>query len=158
MKTRTVRVICVLAALTLTAPALVAQAPGCAPLDTTAAWARINRAWKEQPGETWTDDALRRRLLAMVEEDQEIRKDFGARVGDITSRSTGELVTRVTSDSVLLREAASSSIVGLINGAIICFKSNEFWGAGVQSAAHLRSASENDLSTFSQVNRQIAMV
>lgn len=48
-----------------------------------------------------------------------VRRFLGARVGDITSRPTGELVTRVTSDSVLLREAASSSIVGLINGAIM---------------------------------------
>ncbi len=48
-----------------------------------------------------------------------VQRYLGARVGDITSRPTGELVTRVTSDSVLLREAASSSIVGLINGAIM---------------------------------------
>ncbi len=48
-----------------------------------------------------------------------VRRFLGARVGEITSRSTGELVTRVTSDSLLLREAASSSMVGLINGAIM---------------------------------------
>ena len=48
-----------------------------------------------------------------------VRRYLGARVGEITSRPTGELVTRVTSDSLLLREAASSSFVGLINGAIM---------------------------------------
>ncbi len=48
-----------------------------------------------------------------------VRRFLGARVGEITSRPTGELVTRVTSDSVLLREAASSSVVGLINSAIM---------------------------------------
>ncbi|HYH12596.1 MAG TPA: ABC transporter ATP-binding protein [Thermomicrobiales bacterium] len=48
-----------------------------------------------------------------------VRRYLGARVGEITSRPAGELVTRVTSDSVLLREAASSSIVGLINSAIM---------------------------------------
>lgn len=48
-----------------------------------------------------------------------VRRFFGAQVGEITSRPTGELVTRVTSDTVLLREAASSSMVGLINGAIM---------------------------------------
>lgn len=48
-----------------------------------------------------------------------VRRFLGARVGEITSRPTGELVTRVTSDTVLLREAASSSLVGLINGAIM---------------------------------------
>jgi ATP-binding cassette subfamily B protein len=48
-----------------------------------------------------------------------VRRFLGARVGEVASRPTGELVTRVTSDSVLLREAASSSMVGLINGAIM---------------------------------------
>lgn len=48
-----------------------------------------------------------------------IRKFFGARLSDVTSRSTGELVTRVTSDTVLLREATSSSLVGTVNGAVM---------------------------------------
>ncbi|MEU0937110.1 ABC transporter transmembrane domain-containing protein [Embleya sp. NPDC005971] len=33
-------------------------------------------------------------------------------------RPPGELVTRVTSDTVLLREAASSSLVNLVNGSV----------------------------------------
>lgn len=41
-----------------------------------------------------------------------------ARLIPLQARPTGELVTRVTSDSVLLREAASSSVVGLVNGTI----------------------------------------
>lgn len=48
-----------------------------------------------------------------------IRKFFGARLGDVTSRPTGELVTRVTSDTVLLREATSSSLVGTVNGVVM---------------------------------------
>lgn len=48
-----------------------------------------------------------------------VARFLGAQVGEITSRSNGDLVTRVTSDSVLLREAASSSLVGLVNGAIM---------------------------------------
>jgi ATP-binding cassette subfamily B protein len=48
-----------------------------------------------------------------------VRRFIGAQVGEITSRPAGELVTRVTSDTLLLREAASSAIVGLINGAIM---------------------------------------
>ncbi|CAA9550251.1 MAG: Efflux ABC transporter, permease/ATP-binding protein SCO0742 [uncultured Thermomicrobiales bacterium] len=48
-----------------------------------------------------------------------VRRFLRARVGEITSRPTGELVTRVTSDSLLLREAASSSLIGLINGSIM---------------------------------------
>jgi len=47
-----------------------------------------------------------------------VRRFFGATVPDVTRRTTGELVTRVTSDTVLLREAASSSIVSLVNAAI----------------------------------------
>lgn len=48
-----------------------------------------------------------------------VRKFFGARLSDVTSKSTGELVTRVTSDTVLLREATSSSLVGTVNGVVM---------------------------------------
>ncbi|MGB3481806.1 MAG: ABC transporter ATP-binding protein [Mycobacterium sp.] len=47
-----------------------------------------------------------------------IRRFLVARLIPLQARPTGELVTRVTSDSVLLREAASSSVVGLVNGSI----------------------------------------
>ena len=36
-----------------------------------------------------------------------VRRFLGARMADLVGRPTGELVTRVTSDTVLLREAAS---------------------------------------------------
>lgn len=42
-----------------------------------------------------------------------------ARVFPLLRRPAGELVTRVTSDSVLLREAASTSVVGIINGTAL---------------------------------------
>lgn len=42
-----------------------------------------------------------------------------AKVPQVTARPPGELVTRVTSDTVLLREAAASSVIGLVNGAIM---------------------------------------
>nr|WP_281381507.1 ABC transporter ATP-binding protein [Conexibacter arvalis] len=42
-----------------------------------------------------------------------------ARIAAITGRPAGELVTRVTSDTVLLREAASSSVIGLVNGSVM---------------------------------------
>lgn len=48
-----------------------------------------------------------------------IRRFLAARIMPLLRRPAGELVTRVTSDSVLLREAASSSVVGLINGLIM---------------------------------------
>lgn len=43
---------------------------------------------------------------------------FRGRVSDLQSRSTGEVVTRVTSDTVLLREATSSALVNLVNEVI----------------------------------------
>lgn len=48
-----------------------------------------------------------------------IRRYLRAKVLPLLRRRTGELVTRVTSDSVLLREAASQSLVGLVNGAVM---------------------------------------
>lgn len=47
-----------------------------------------------------------------------VRRFLYARLIPLQARPTGELVTRVTSDSVLLREAASSSAVGLVNGTV----------------------------------------
>ena len=53
-------------------------------------------------------DARRRMILRYL----------GSRVFDLLKLSPGELVTRTTSDTVLLNQAASTSIIGLINGAI----------------------------------------
>ncbi len=47
-----------------------------------------------------------------------VRRFFRGPVGDVQRHSPGELVSRVTSDTVLLREAASSSLVDLVNGAV----------------------------------------
>ncbi|WP_082131438.1 ABC transporter ATP-binding protein [Cellulomonas sp. FA1] len=47
-----------------------------------------------------------------------VRRYLRATVQAITGRPPGELVTRVTSDTVLLREATSSSLVGLVNGVV----------------------------------------
>ena len=43
---------------------------------------------------------------------------FRGRIADLQFRPTGEVVTRVTSDTVLLREATSSSLVNLVNETI----------------------------------------
>ncbi len=48
-----------------------------------------------------------------------VRRFFRATVPAVTGQPTGELVTRVTSDTLLLRQAASSSIIGLINGTVM---------------------------------------
>lgn len=45
-----------------------------------------------------------------------VRRYFRATIASVTKRPSGELVTRVTSDTMLLREAASSSLVELVNG------------------------------------------
>nr|WP_246044863.1 ABC transporter ATP-binding protein [Rhodococcus oryzae] len=47
-----------------------------------------------------------------------VRRYFRSTVGSLTARPSGELVTRVTSDTVLLREATSSSLVELFNGVV----------------------------------------
>ncbi|MFI6823339.1 ABC transporter ATP-binding protein [Micromonospora sp. NPDC050187] len=46
-----------------------------------------------------------------------VRHYFRARIGELQRRPTGELVTRATSDTQLLREA-SGSVVGLVNAGI----------------------------------------
>ncbi|MFP3962979.1 ABC transporter ATP-binding protein [Actinomadura fulvescens] len=48
-----------------------------------------------------------------------VRRFLRATVPAVTARPVGEMVTRVTSDTVLLREAASASVIGLINGAVM---------------------------------------
>ncbi|WP_410660987.1 ABC transporter ATP-binding protein [Amycolatopsis sp. lyj-112] len=48
-----------------------------------------------------------------------VRRFFRATIPAITKKPAGELITRVTSDTVLLREAASSSVIGLINGVVM---------------------------------------
>ncbi|MFE0751771.1 ABC transporter ATP-binding protein [Gordonia sp. NPDC058843] len=47
-----------------------------------------------------------------------IRRYFDAKVRSLSTRPTGELVTRVTSDTVLLREAAASALVGTVNSTV----------------------------------------
>jgi len=47
-----------------------------------------------------------------------VSRFFRSVLGDLHTWSKGELVTRVTSDTVLLREAASSSLVNLVNGTV----------------------------------------
>ncbi|MFF2086922.1 ABC transporter ATP-binding protein [Nocardia sp. NPDC058176] len=48
-----------------------------------------------------------------------VRRFLTATIPAATRRPAGEMVTRVTSDTVLLREAATSSIIGLINGTVM---------------------------------------
>ncbi|GAA4794518.1 ABC transporter ATP-binding protein [Streptomyces sanyensis] len=48
-----------------------------------------------------------------------VRRFLSSTVPAVTRRPAGELVTRVTSDTVLLREAATGALVGLINGAVM---------------------------------------
>ncbi len=48
-----------------------------------------------------------------------VRHYLRATVPDLTARPSGELVTRVTSDTVLLSEATSSSLVGIINSTVM---------------------------------------
>lgn len=47
-----------------------------------------------------------------------IRRFLRGRIPDLQSRPSGEVVTRVTSDTVLLREATSSALVNIVNELI----------------------------------------
>lgn len=48
-----------------------------------------------------------------------IRRFLRATISSVTRKPPGELVTRVTSDTLLLREATSSSVIGIINGFVM---------------------------------------
>ena len=75
----------------LTAACGVAREERCPPLDTTAAWARVNRAWSRDTG-SWSNDSLRQVLLRMVERDQRARDSFATRLQDSTYvRQLGQL-------------------------------------------------------------------
>lgn len=62
--------------------------------------------------------ALGERVVLEARESM-VRRFLRAAVPGLTRRPTGELVTRVTSDTVLLREAVSSGLVGLVNGVVM---------------------------------------
>ncbi|RZS32463.1 ATP-binding cassette subfamily B protein [Herbihabitans rhizosphaerae] len=62
--------------------------------------------------------ALGERVVFDVRESM-VRRLFRATIPAVTGRPSGEFVTRVTSDTLLLREAASSSVIGLVNGAVM---------------------------------------
>lgn len=69
--------------LTQVAPT-AAQVRACADPDTTAEWYRVIKRWTTEAPGSWTNDALRLRLLAMQREDQADRVDFGAKWNDTT--------------------------------------------------------------------------
>ncbi|MFD3427636.1 ABC transporter ATP-binding protein [Nocardia fluminea] len=48
-----------------------------------------------------------------------VRRLLGATVPSVQARPTGELVTRVTADTLLLKEAASSAVIGIINATFL---------------------------------------
>jgi hypothetical protein len=61
---------------------LFGQSRSCPSPDTTAAWYHVIKAWQTETPRSWTNDALRERLLDLVREDQADRVDFGSRWSD----------------------------------------------------------------------------
>jgi hypothetical protein len=55
---------------------------GCVEPDTSGAWAKVLRSWKDERGTTWSNDSLRRVLIAMEDSDQAERVEFGRRWSD----------------------------------------------------------------------------
>ena len=84
IRTSLVLLAAALALLAAPAALLRAQTHACPPLDTTAAWARVNRAWSTESAAGWSNDSLRQVLLALADTDQSMRKNFGTRVTDTT--------------------------------------------------------------------------
>ena len=83
---------------------LTAQTPPCPEPDSTAPWVRVGRAWSDETHAHWSDDSLRRVLLAMRDRDQAARADFGA---------------RVTDSSYLRQLMATDSVIGSQMGEIL---------------------------------------
>ena len=67
----------------LVATSGAAQSTKCA-IDSTATWATVNRNWSRETGTSWSNDSLRRVLIALERQDQEPRRDFGTRANDST--------------------------------------------------------------------------
>jgi hypothetical protein len=63
-------------------PSRMARVVACPEPDSTAAWLRVNRAWHTPLPARWANDSLRRVLIALRDEDQKLRADFGARATD----------------------------------------------------------------------------
>jgi hypothetical protein len=53
----------------------------CPPLDSTAAWAQVNRAWSRETG-IWSNDSLRQVLLGLEASDQADRESLATRLTD----------------------------------------------------------------------------
>ena len=77
-------------------PARPVWVSACPEPDSNAAWARVNRAWSAASPRRWTNDSLRRVLIALRDLDQKERALFGARATD-----TAYIRRLVTADSVL---------------------------------------------------------
>ena len=77
----------------------VAQSTRCA-VDSLAPWAVANRTWSREVGSTWSNDSLRRVLLALVRRDQDARRDFGTRSMDSTyARQLSQLDQQISAEA-----------------------------------------------------------
>lgn len=85
-----------LALVFATLPASATAQSPCPDVDTTAAWARVLKAWQNETQDTWTHDSLRGALLRLGQRDQAIRADYGTRSDD--TAFTRELIRQ---DSIL---------------------------------------------------------
>ncbi|QUF03766.1 ABC transporter ATP-binding protein [Actinosynnema pretiosum subsp. pretiosum] len=56
--------------------------------------------------------------VVLASRESTVRRLLRATVPALDRHTPGELVTRVTSDSLLLRQTASTSVIGLVNGAV----------------------------------------
>ena len=65
-------------------PVPMDYSPGaaCPEPDSNAAWVRVNREWHAPSAQGWSNDSLRLALIALRDQDQKERANFGARATD----------------------------------------------------------------------------
>lgn len=78
------------------APSTDSLASACAAQDTATYWRKVGSAWSNDSGRKWTNNALRRRLLALGDADQAIR-------------SPGSLADSMSNPAFALRVIAADS-------------------------------------------------
>jgi hypothetical protein len=67
--------------VSLFAEPAAAQGTRCV-IDSLAPWAAVSRNWSRESDATWSNDSLRRALLALERQDQQLRQDFSAHATD----------------------------------------------------------------------------
>lgn len=128
------------------------QAPRatCPEIDTTAAWAQVSRAWFDERGHRWTNDSLRRVLIALRDRDQLARAGFGAQIMDSTYvRRLIRLDSILAADLTLILDrygVPTRSLVGAAGSAAAMLIVQHNWPLQERVLALARALPSGELS------------